>query len=84
MRHTFDRPVVLRAGQVIYVVMEVVGGSTKYRGNRMVRWLDYAPVGLKEADWALKGMGGQRNTGSGWQSLAVSGVKQDVPLWCEF
>ena len=47
----------------------------------MVRWLDHAPVGLKEADWALKGMGGQRNTGSGWQSLAVGGVKQDVPLW---
>lgn len=84
LRHNFDRPAVLRAGQVIYVVMEVVGGSTRYRGSRCVRWLSYPPVGLKQADWALKGMEGQRDTGAGWKSLAVSGVVQDLPLWCEF
>lgn len=84
VRHEFDNPAKLVAGKTYYVVMECVGGSTCYRGSRCVRWLDYPPVGLKNPDWALKGMEGQRDTGSGWKSLAVSGVKQDIPVWLEF
>jgi hypothetical protein len=84
LRHNFGSPAKLQGGKTYYVVMETAGGSTRYRGSRCVRWLSYPPVGLQNADWALKGMEGQRDAGGGWKSLKVSDVIQDVPLWCGF
>lgn len=85
IRHDFARsPVRLSRGQVIYVELGSTGGTTRYIGNRMVRWLGYAEVGLRYADWALRGMGAQVDDGDGWQPLTVSNVKQDLGLWCEF
>jgi hypothetical protein len=83
LRHDFQNPVRLQTGQTIHIEMSASGGSS-YIGNRMTHWLDYAPVGLQDADWSLTGMVGQRNTGDGWKSLSVAGVKHDIPIWCEF
>ena len=63
----------LKKGETVYV--EMTRERAEFIGFRMVRWLTYAPVGLRQADWGLKGMGGQRDEGSGWKSLDMGKVK---------
>lgn len=80
-----DGPV-LAGGATNYVELSTTGGSgtTRYMGDRLQRYIDITPVGLKVPSGFTDGFKGQRNTGSGWASMQTNGSEHDIPVWVEF
>ncbi len=84
---TPPNPIALSPGKTYYIVARSGGTSTKYRMQKLHRYLNQAEVGLKTPDFLYSGIRGQLNTGSGWANItggAGSGPRNDAPLWIEF
>ena len=76
----------LSSGTTYYVEMSTTGGAgtTRYMGDRLQRYIDITPYGLKVPSGFSNGFRGERNTGSGWAPMATNGSEHDIPVWVEF
>ena len=82
-----DNPAI-QGGATYYFefLTSAAAGTTRYKTDRMQRYLENAPntpQGLRSPDSFLAGMRGQRKTGSSWASLNTAGT-HDVPMFAEF